>query len=104
MPRKEVIECFADVSPENDELGYEEFRKLMKAMIQENPEIFVTIFPSANDPKSSLSERRGPSAERPKIWSKQFPVKIFLNFFLEKILKIEKPYNPFLKNVYMPKY
>ena len=32
-----------------------------------------------------------PSAERPEILSKQFPLKIFLDFFLEKILKIEKP-------------
>ena len=32
-----------------------------------------------------------PSAERPEILSKQFTLKIFLDFFLEKILKIEKP-------------
>ena len=42
------------------------------------------VFPSA--------ERRAPSAERrAEILSKQFPLKIFLDFFLEKILKIEKP-------------
>ena len=50
----------------------------------------LTILPSGNDPKSSLPERV-PGAERPEILSKQFPLKIFLDFFLEKILKIEKP-------------
>ena len=48
-------------------------------------------YPSGNDPKSSLPERRAPGAERPEILSKQFSLKIFLDFFLEKILKIEKP-------------
>ena len=63
------------------------------------------MVPSAYDPKSSLPDRRAPSAGRLKILSKQFPLKIFLDFFWEKILKIEKPTQfPFLKNVYMPEY
>ena len=36
-----------------------------------------------------------PSAERREIWSNQFPLKIFLVFFLEKILKSEKPIQSF---------
>ena len=46
---------------------------------------------SSNAPKSSLPVRRAPGAKRPEILSKQFPLKIFLDFFLEKILKIENP-------------